>query len=430
MSSGTYDVTIDQYNFARKTWSGANTPRGQPFRENAYTLRHNFSRRSGAEFWYGGVSQGTNLYSARFHNGDFAQLSADLLNTVRTTNRNALVQKIKNGLHVGNFLVESDKALGSVISSSRAVLGSFALLSRGDVVGAARTLLRGMQGVTDKHGFTSRAARLRNELSAQKSPNRSRKGKPRLDDGYQNSSTDSLNVGDVASTWLAWQYAWKPLISDVFAGMQDLERLRGEQKLEYRKKNAYNITLPKRTYVNAWGAVNEWPEIRKSIVVRRKWVLAEKPSKLWQTGILDPAVYAWELIPFSFVLDWFIPVQDSLEAWSSAPFLQLKSWTRSELRSVTMTMNNWSTVEAAPGYPVIEWRGENYHRAIIEYDRYVGDDVYTDLAAEPEHPFVPLNTLEKAFSTTHFANAAALIAGALSGARKGPYAAQRILPRI
>lgn len=35
------------------------------------------------------------------------------------------------------------------------------------------------------------------------------------------------------------------------------------------------------------------------------------------TGISNPALLAWELLPWSFVIDWFIPVGDYLESLSA-----------------------------------------------------------------------------------------------------------------
>jgi hypothetical protein len=33
-------------------------------------------------------------------------------------------------------------------------------------------------------------------------------------------------------------------------------------------------------------------------------------------GLINPAVVAWELVPFSFLVDWFIPVGKFLDSWT------------------------------------------------------------------------------------------------------------------
>jgi hypothetical protein len=47
-------------------------------------------------------------------------------------------------------------------------------------------------------------------------------------------------------------------------------------------------------------------------------------ATLSQTGFTNPVSLAWELLPFSFVADWFIPIGDfleALEAWKGMTFL-------------------------------------------------------------------------------------------------------------
>lgn len=355
---------------------------------------------------YNGILQGTHTYFTWVY-PDRYQLS-DAWVTERTTAcRNGLIQKIKSDTHAGNFLAESHKAIDGVIRSARAVLGSFALLNHGDVTGAARTLLRGLQGVDGKHGFTSRAARLRNETL---------KGKK-----FQKSTTDSLNREDVASMWLAWKYGWEPLIHDVYGFMSEIEKFRKESPMIYRKKASYVESIPKIQVNQGSNIVSVQVPTTKSVIVRMKWELAENPSYAWKLGLLDPAVVAWEVIPFSFVVDWFVPVQNSLEAWSAAPFLSLKSWTWSHVKQNTAYETNFGFKNLTGGQV---FYGNNISYRESWYNRYTGNDVYSALAGEPEHPIAATKAVEKTFSTTHLSIAAALLSGFIHEAR-GPFAAQR-----
>lgn len=45
-------------------------------------------------------------------------------------------------------------------------------------------------------------------------------------------------------------------------------------------------------------------------------VVSEHPGYMAQLGLLNPEIVAWELLPFSFVADWFIPIGSYLEARS------------------------------------------------------------------------------------------------------------------
>lgn len=408
MSSGNWSVTLDSRNYASKAWSGANTPKGQPYRENAYNVDHTTRRESGYHYWLGGAYQGVTHFSWVAPYLDI--LPDSYVTEADTKNRNDLIQKIKGGVNLGVATAELPKTVDSIVKSSRAVLGSLLLLKRGDVTGSIRTLLRGLQGVDDKHGFTSRAARLRNERHK-----------------FQKSSTDSLSVKDVASTWLAWQYAWSPLLSDIHGAMEDLEKLVHDRELVFRKKTSYTQVL-KEARTTQYGGENivqiKLPTTKQA-VVRRKMVLAEPPSYAWSSGLLDPAVIAWEIVPFSFVFDWFAPIGGSLEAWSSAPFLTVKSWTKSWLRETYAVVKDHSFRNTS-GY--IKAEGGNFFYRKVLYARSVGDNIYSLLASEPEHPFVPLNKAEKAFSLTHLANAAALITGIVSNTR-GEFAKAPLLAK-
>jgi hypothetical protein len=45
-------------------------------------------------------------------------------------------------------------------------------------------------------------------------------------------------------------------------------------------------------------------------------------SEIRQMGVLDPLSVAWEVLPFSFVADWFIPIGTYLENLNQIPFLK------------------------------------------------------------------------------------------------------------
>jgi hypothetical protein len=42
-------------------------------------------------------------------------------------------------------------------------------------------------------------------------------------------------------------------------------------------------------------------------------------------GFVNPAVIAWELVPFSFVVDWFVPVGNFLSQWTDFVGLSLQN---------------------------------------------------------------------------------------------------------
>jgi len=122
----------------------------------------------------------------------------------------------------------------------------------------------------------------------------------------------------LASKHLELEYGWKPLLQDVVGGAEALAHaLNTPVQKTYRvavtaRQAQKRLTdIPK--YCNAGGfqiTAKGIKEHRRGLIARFR----EKPSIPKLLGLLDPEVVAWELVPFSFIADWFIPLGDWLTA--------------------------------------------------------------------------------------------------------------------
>jgi hypothetical protein len=112
-----------------------------------------------------------------------------------------------------------------------------------------------------------------------------------------------------ANSWLELQYGWLPLLQDVKSGAEQLAHI-----LHYPKTKTYRAQIRKRiNYVATlfgWNWADAHATVSRQIIAH----ITEPESTLSTLGLLDPELVAWELLPFSFVADWFIPVGDYLEA--------------------------------------------------------------------------------------------------------------------
>lgn len=117
---------------------------------------------------------------------------------------------------------------------------------------------------------------------------------------------------DMGSAWLAWHFGVEPLIKDIFAAAEILQagpipkhRVVGSAK----GANAYNF---EGTGYNNW-TINEAYQLRSRIGA---FIEVTNPNLHLANslGLLNPAAVAWELVPWSFVLDWF----GSFGAWLNA----------------------------------------------------------------------------------------------------------------
>jgi hypothetical protein len=130
------------------------------------------------------------------------------------------------------------------------------------------------------------------------------------------------------------------------------------------------------------------------VVVRRslKVTVAEPPSAMQSLGLLNPEVVAWELLPWSFVIDWFIPIGDYLQARATLSGVVISA----TLQTTTVREH----VFAPTGNIIGDTFGMGY--SAITLDREV-------LAGPPKLPLPRVKPLSEALSLGHCLNGLALL---------------------
>lgn len=113
----------------------------------------------------------------------------------------------------------------------------------------------------------------------------------------------------VSSQWLALQYGWKPLMSDVYGAT---EALANRQLVDYACRVASRKT-EKSDLVSIYGIgyhrYSERVKRETSYHVALNYTPKESLLSSYNAlGLTNPAEIAWELVPFSFVVDWFVPI--------------------------------------------------------------------------------------------------------------------------
>lgn len=122
-----------------------------------------------------------------------------------------------------------------------------------------------------------------------------------------------------ANGWLEWQYGWRPLLSDVWEASDSSARAARKALTHVTAKATQPIrTADKgRTYfVNTTP-----PSVREGFGVQGcKFVLNLTPRETdpGQWSSLNPVSLAWEVIPYSFVIDWFVDVSSYLRNLETA----------------------------------------------------------------------------------------------------------------
>lgn len=157
-----------------------------------------------------------------------------------------------------------------------------------------------------------------------------------------------------AGQWLELQYGWLPLVGDVYTMLnfnQPIRNIiygvgRNSETLEYKK----DIFAVSRFDVN----VNYWCVVKYGASVH-----VSDPALAFgqRAGLINPSVVAWELMPFSFVIDWALPIGDYLDNLTATVGLAFSNPYRSHQCYIEVTaiqdkkiLNRGSTPARYTGY--------------------------------------------------------------------------------
>lgn len=112
-----------------------------------------------------------------------------------------------------------------------------------------------------------------------------------------------------ASLWLEYHFGWEPLVKDIYEAVKVLSSNPPPIKVRATGKCSLEVQP-------ASGLGPLWTYHARALVQAEVWVSNVNLALANQLGIINPATVAWELVPFSFLVDWFIPVGKLLDSWS------------------------------------------------------------------------------------------------------------------
>lgn len=254
------------------------------------------------------------------------------------------------------FLGESHQALQLISNSATRIFKGLKLVKRGNIVGAAYAL-----------GGGKAVKRLSPRAIASKTP---------------------------AQAWIELQYGWLPLLGDAHGAAQFLAK-----QLEFPLVKTYVVRKKKNLKLTATGGTlraSAHGETRAQIIAR-----LSEASVAQLSGLLDPASVAWELLPWSFAIDWFIPIGSYLAARSLA-----SSLTGEFVTTISRKASGTFTIPlTSPGIPPnYVYRTDKLSTATRSQV-----DVTRTCSTTLVVPTPNFKTLDSALSWRHCANAIALL---------------------
>jgi hypothetical protein len=204
----------------------------------------------------------------------------------------------------------------------------------------------------------------------------------------------------LADNWLELQYGWKPLLQDIKGSAENLARLQLDDRVVCQIKSSAKIVSSSKEPIlfNSKVVGNRlWDRTTHIKFGMRYKVDSVLGAFISQSGFTNPLNLAWEVLPFSFVVDWFIgvgPYLESLNSWDGLTFLDgyETRFTRENFRSSYM-WSMWLSSAHADG-------GSGFTRS---------NAIRLDRIKLTSFPSLRPPSFKNPFSTQHALNALALL---------------------
>jgi hypothetical protein len=284
----------------------------------ALQTRDNNSFRSGADISYGPINAGGVV------NGTFPTSTFNQYWTAREELAllAKLLKKVKgHDIDLGVSLAEVDKLAGTVAGTLKNLAYGAIDLSKGRFASFAR-----------RFGASP----------------------PRLD------RVEKLRTSDIPARFLEMRYAWEPTIKDCFEAAKAFEEISNGPRQLYNRAG-------RRKQTTKTGSLSNYCRGSWVVEVRRSYLfeMYEEMGFARQLGLANPATILWERLPWSFVIDWFIPIGSYLNLIGQVPFMKGRWCRTSSIRhTVAGSFDIAPPLIQGPTRPNCEWETFNLERTV------------------------------------------------------------------
>jgi hypothetical protein len=381
-TSTPYNTWTEQVEVYRRTWTGTVTPnfgskkRSQLpdnghtvfMQKTDYSMGYDLRKKVIAPFNY------NNGWSATGYG--FQHPSATVSNAVMTIVENLAIKKLNTVANQGiqanmaQNVAQYTQTTNMIAKNATNIAASVVLLRKGRISAAVDKLFENGRSVG----------------------NSIRKGNP----------TKSKSL---ANNWLELQYGWKPLLSDIDESMRLLANYMvnstSAQQVQasaiQRRTNVIPLYGPSSATIPVGFERNiTQNQCRFGC---RYTVSSPTLNLLSQLGFTNPINLAWEILPWSFVVDWFIPIGPYLESLTAPHGLTFLSGYKTRF-------TKYSTSVRVSHHGPMPGDSTSHLRLYADRSRMSLNLVRDKLSAWPVQSFP---TFKNPFSVTHALNALALV---------------------
>lgn len=211
----------------------------------------------------------------------------------------------------------------------------------------------------------------------------------------------------LADNWLAMQYGWKPLLRDIDGTCRSLaEFVQSNPMVRSVRSSATDTEFVRVILTHPSTGIAVGDAFRRSVTTckfkMRYRVASELTAFLAQTGFTNPVNLAWEVLPFSFVADWFLPLGPYFENMSNFDGLEFVDGCQT-----LFTRTNKMRSLFYSGTPQFPWYYEEY------FGGWQREEVLLDRTALSSFPTLTFPQFKSPFDShnQHILNGLALIRG-------------------
>lgn len=129
---------------------------------------------------------------------------------------------------------------------------------------------------------------------------------------------------EFSQKWLEFSYGWVPLYNDMYGSLVAADKALAKEpfrltpavkQAHYGETISYSVKAGGGPYDDAKADLIEQIHVKQVMKIACN-VRVDNPAlaTVQSVGLTNPALVAWELVPFSFVIDWFLPIGSWLTA--------------------------------------------------------------------------------------------------------------------
>lgn len=165
---------------------------------------------------------------------------------------------------------------------------------------------------------------------------------------------------EASGLWLEYWFGWSPAVNDMFNAIEQLNRSPNPERLS--ASSGMKLPFLHRSAGGSNARRDQYGTGKLFWKTGATCVLSNPDQALLASlGLINPLSIAWEVVPFSFVVDWFTQFGNVLDAKTDFLGIQLVDAYRTSIQKTVWYHDTWNN---AGGMPPADRR---VHNVVIEY---------------------------------------------------------------